>query len=58
MRCACTACQIEAALALLRAGRQTSMAILLLEQALLAERERVERTKPPARRGRKARARA
>jgi hypothetical protein len=52
---------LRAALELLRSGR-VNMGALLVEQALRqAERERVERAKPikpPAQRGRKARARA
>jgi hypothetical protein len=59
MRCGCTRCLLEAALALLRTDRPR-MAAMLIEQALRqAERERVERSKPvkpPVRR--KARARA
>ena len=51
MRCACTACALEAALELLRSGR-TRMATLLIEQALAAEEDGV---KPRARRGRRAR---
>ncbi len=56
MRCGCTACALEAALELLRAGR-VRMAVLLLEQALeQAEREKAKRVAPSARCGR-ARAR-
>ena len=51
MRCECTACLLRAALELLRTGR-TRMAVLLIEQALAAEEDRV---KPRARRGRRAR---
>jgi hypothetical protein len=53
MRCSCTACALAAALELLRAGR-VRMAVLLLEQALQAERARAKPVKAPA----KARARA
>jgi hypothetical protein len=61
MRCSCVACQIETALELLRAGRRTSMAVLLLEQALRNVREQAVRdntrpAKAPAN-ARKARAR-
>jgi hypothetical protein len=59
MRCSCTACLLAAALELLRTGR-TSMATLLIEQALAAEQDRAEqdraeRRKPPVRCGRRAR---
>jgi hypothetical protein len=52
MRCGCTMCLLAAALELLRTGR-TNMATLLIERALQAEEDR---TKPRARRGRRARA--
>jgi hypothetical protein len=55
VRCACTRCQLEAALELLRAGR-VRMAVLLLEQALQAERARAKPVKAAAR-ARKAGAR-
>jgi hypothetical protein len=54
MRCSCTACLLAAALELLRTGR-TSMATLLIEQALAAEQDRAKRAKPLARHGRRAR---
>jgi hypothetical protein len=54
MRCGCTACALEAALELLRAGR-VRMAVLLLEQALQAERAKPVKASA---RARKARARA
>jgi hypothetical protein len=54
-RCSCTVCLLEAAIELLRTDR-TSMAILLIEQALAAEQDRAKRGKPPARPGRRARA--
>jgi hypothetical protein len=57
MRCACLCCLLEAALQLLRGGR-VRMAVLLLEQALQAERHKPARAKAPAPRARKARARA
>jgi hypothetical protein len=59
VRCLCTACLLEAALNLLRSGR-VNMGVLLIEQALQRERERVEHQRPvkaPAR-VRKPRARA
>jgi hypothetical protein len=59
VRCLCTACLLEAALKLLNTGR-VGMGILLIEQALQRERERVEHQRPvkaPAR-VRKPRARA
>jgi hypothetical protein len=54
-RCSCTVCLLEAAIELLRTGR-TSMATLLIEQALEAEQERTKRRKLPVRRGTRARA--
>jgi hypothetical protein len=57
MRCACTACALEAALELLRAGR-VRMAVLLLETLLRSQRHKPTQPKAPAPRARKTRARA
>jgi hypothetical protein len=56
MRCSCTACALEAALELLRAGR-VRMAIVVLEGLLRHALHKPARTKAPAR-ARKARAQA
>jgi hypothetical protein len=53
-RCNCSLGLLEAAIELLRTGR-TSMATLLIEQALVAEQDRTKRPKLLVRRGTRAR---